>query len=119
MQRDFKFWLKIVLLMMLFIVLFGYSYYKTKDLILGVRLIVEGIENGETVSRSEVELSGEASRAIFLSINGREIFIDQDGKFKDSLILLPGYNIITVQARDKFGKEKKKVFEVFLDQNHE
>ena len=116
MRRDLKFILKTGLLVILFLGILSYSYYKTRGLLWGVKLTVLGIENGETLSNASMELSGEASRAIFLSVNGREIFIDQDANFKDSLILLPGYNIITIQARDKFGKEKRREFHVFLEE---
>jgi len=118
MNYTFKFLLKVILIGVLFVFIIGYSYYKTKDLIGGVKLTVAGIEHGETVSNPLIELSGTARRAIHVRINGREIFIDSEGIFRDSLLLLPGYNIITIEAQNKFGKEVQKTFEVFLEQDY-
>lgn len=112
MHHDIKFWLKVGALALLFIVILGYSYYKTKDLLRGIRLTVLGIEDGETVNSSFLALQGKAKNAVYVSINDREIVINPEGVFGDSLILSPGYNIITIKARDKFGKEKTKVYQI-------
>ena len=114
MSRDLKFWLKSGVLIVFFVIILGYSYYKTKDLFRGVRLEVEGIENGEIISSPDVILTGYAKNAVYVSINDREIFISQEGAFNETLILSSGYNIITITSRDKFGKEKEKIFEVTL-----
>ena len=117
MSHDLKFWLKVGLFSILFFAILGYSYYKTKDIISGVRLITHGIEDGETTTDPFIELFGEAKRSVYINVNGREIFIDSDGQFSDQLILLPGYNIITIQALDKFGKEVRKVFSLVYKGN--
>ena len=114
MKYSLKFWLKIGLLTILFVVILVYSYYKTKDLFRGIKLTTIGIEDGKTVSNSLLELQGKARNAVYLSVNDREIFINTEGVFNDSLILSPGYNIITIKAQDKFGKEKEEVFRVIL-----
>jgi len=112
MRHDFKFWLKMGGLVLLFAVILGYSYFKTKDLFKGVRLTVEGLTDGETIDNSFLKISGTAKKAVYVSINDREIFIDSNGVFNDSLILIPGYNIIEIKARGRFGKEKKKVYQI-------
>jgi len=110
MQDDFKSKLKIGILILLFVIIGGYTIFRTKDLIVGVRLKVSGITEYESRTDPLVTLSGNARRAVELTINGRKIFITENGDFNEKLLLLPGLNIITVQAVDKFGKSKEKIF---------
>ena len=99
----------------LFIIIYGIS--KTRLISQGVNLSVEGIENGKLYETGILEIKGNALRAKHLLINGRELNINQEGDFLDSLVLSPGYNIITISAEDKFGKVTKKVYEVMRKEN--
>lgn len=100
---------------MLLTVILGYGYLKTRDLFRGVKLTVETLEDGQTINNPLLLLKGSAKKAVYLSINDREIFLTLDADFQDSLLLLPGYNIIEIKTRDRFGKEKKKVYRVILE----
>lgn len=103
-------------LILLFTVLGVYSYHKTRDALFGVDLVVTGITNGETTTEELVTLDGVAAHTRLLSVNGQPISVDQQGKFRYSLLLQPGYNIVTIHTEDKFGKQKDKVFEVYYKQ---
>lgn len=103
-------------LVLLFTVLGVYTYYKTRDAIFGVNLVVTGITNGETTTEELVTLDGVAAHTRILSVNGQPISVDQQGRFRYALLLQPGYNIVTVHTEDKFGKKKDKVFEVYYKQ---
>ncbi len=100
----------ILVVFAMFIILYAIS--KTRAITEGVKLTVEGIENGKGYSTGILEISGNAKRAKHLLVNGREILINIEGDFHDFLVLSPGYNIITVSAEDRFGKIAKKTFEV-------
>jgi hypothetical protein len=54
--------------------------------------------------------------AIYLSLNGREIYIDKDGTFTEPVALLPGLSVVTLDAQDKFGKTFEKKFEVVYEE---
>ena len=86
----------------MFLFIAGYSYYRTRDLWRGVVLTVVGIKDGESFTDPSVAIAGVAKNSKALYLNGREIYIDKDGNFKESLILNPGYNIIEIRAFDKF-----------------
>jgi hypothetical protein len=60
---------------------------------------------------------GVADKATRITLNGREIFIDKDGNFSESISMLPGFSIVTLNAKDKFGKTAEKKFEVVLAEN--
>ena len=116
MHDTLKSKLKIAGISLLFLVIVGYTYYRTKDLFTGVRLHVSGIVDYESRTDPHIALSGNALHATKLLINGRTIFITKGGDFTEDLLLLPGYNIIDVWAVDKFGKSKEQVFHVNLEE---
>ena len=115
MKINLKTVLKIGLPTILLIIILGYGYLKTRDLFRGVKLTVETLEDGQIVNNPVLLLKGSAKKAVYLSINDREIFLTPDENFQDSLLLLPGYNIITLKARDKFGREKEDIYRVILE----
>jgi len=98
----------------LFLIIGFFSYFKTKDLFIGVNLKVNGINDGN-VTNSLVEISGKAKNATYLGINDRSIFIEPNGNYSESLLLLPGYNIITIKAQDKFNNQSEKVYKLTLN----
>jgi hypothetical protein len=81
----------------------------------GVDLRISGVSDGQTFSNPAVQVSGQAKNARNLSIDGRPVLIDRDGYFQESLILAPGYNIMTFKASDKFGKYVEKNYQLNLD----
>jgi len=93
-----------------FILIFG--FLGSKDLILGIKIVNVNLSDGQTLENSTVKLSGNAKNAINLLLNGREISIDQEGNFNETIALLPGYNVINITARDKFGYVDEKNYKL-------
>ncbi len=53
-----------------------------------------------------VYLEGQAENIVRLWLNGREIYTDQAGYFKEALVLENGYTIATLSAEDRYGRQK-------------
>ena len=98
----------------LFVIIGVFAYSKMDFIIHGVE-IVASINHDD--SSSLIEVKGNAKNAIYLSLNGREIFIDKDGSFTEAVSLLPGLSVVTLDAQDKFGKTSKKKFEVIYKES--
>ena len=112
MREKIKKYIKIGLIAIFFLSIASYAYWKAKDLIRGVVLQVEGIENGKTYFKPEIHLSGQINKVKEFRINGQKIFMDKDWHWNDEILLLPGYNVITLATQDNFGKKEEKVFRV-------
>ncbi len=57
--------------------------------------------------------TGIDSQGLSLSaFNGRPLLIDKEGNFKETLLLLPGYNNALFVAQDKFGRFKEQNLEL-------
>lgn len=112
MNPDTKKISKIVLLSILFIFIILYAFFNAKNLIFGVKIKNVNIENGTGSEINIVKIMGNAKNAKTLTLNGREISIDQKGNFNETLALLSGYNIISIEAKDKFGYEDEKNYQL-------
>jgi hypothetical protein len=55
---------------------------------------------------------GEAKNVSYLSLNGRQIFTDESGTFSEKLLLPYGYTIMTLKARDRFGRSRTYTLEL-------
>ncbi len=86
-----------------FVLILSYAFFVSKDLLFGIRIRNVNIEDGARFNESVQDITGNARNAIKLTLNGREIPINQEGDFKETMALLPGYNIISLRAEDKFG----------------
>jgi len=85
-----------------------YAYYQSRNLLAGSYLAFESPKNDSIVTDSVVTITGEAARIAFIKLNGRQIFVDGTGVFKEKLPLLPGHNIIQLHATDRFGRVTTK-----------
>jgi hypothetical protein len=109
-KRMNKLTLKAVLLGMIVVSIFVLVVYNVKDLLFGTPFAVSTANDGMTIGETFVPIEGVAQHARELSINGRPVAIDRNGAFTDGVILSPGYNIIEVVMRDRFGKAKTKIY---------
>jgi len=112
MTRDFKKILKILILAVFFIFIIIYAFFRSRDLIFGVKIKNVNIVDGTTMTESVLNVFGNAKNAVKLTLNGREISIDKSGNFNETIALLSGYNIITIEATDKFGKSDEKDYQL-------
>ena len=89
-----------------------FVYHQTRGLLAGASISIESPQNGALFHDSVLTVSGIAKKISFMSINGRQIFTNEDGRFEESLLLAPGYTIITVSAEDTFKRKVQKQIEV-------
>ena len=112
MNQDAKKTLKIGLVSILFLFIVVFGFFNSRDLIFGVKIKNVNLQDNLKVSESVFEITGTAKNAVKLSLNGREISIDQKGNFDETIALLSGYNLVNIKAQDKFGKIDEKNYKV-------
>ena len=112
MNQDAKKTLKIGLVSILFLFIVVFVFFNSRDLIFGVKIKNVNLQDNLKVSESVFEITGTAKNAVKLSLNGREISIDQKGNFDETIALLSGYNLVNIKAQDKFGKIDEKNYKV-------
>lgn len=105
MEKNFKQKLILGLSIGFFTFILIYGFFTTKEWILGINIKNLNITDNQTFTENPVKITGNAENASYISINDREIFIQKNGDFEEYVALLPGYNILEVKAKDKFGNE--------------
>jgi len=89
-----------------------YAYYQSRDIRQGPIITLVSPTDGLTSTSSLISVYGVAHNAKMLTLDGRAIFVDLKGNFFEQLLLMDGYNIIELTAKDGEGRERKKIVEV-------
>ena len=112
--KTVKWWVGIVLCITLFAGIITFASIKMSFVVHGVQ-IQATVDHAPNSSLATVK--GAATNAVYLSLNGREIFIDKNGAFSETIALLPGLGIITLDAEDKFGNVAEKKIQIMYTEN--
>lgn len=111
-RYNFKRILNISSISFLFIFIFIFAFFESRNLIFGVKIKNVNITDGAKVENNIMNVTGTAKNALQLSLNDRIISIDQQGNFNETIALLPGYNTISIDAKDKFGHSDEKIYKL-------
>ena len=111
-MRNASFYLKTGSLALLILIILGYSFFQLRDLIFGPSIVIESPLDGQTYIDPLVEIKGIATDANYLHFDDRPIFTDKSGNFDEHILISHGYNIIKLDAEDKFGKKTEKIIQV-------
>lgn len=114
MNRNAISLLKIGSLVLLGTLIVGYSALQAWKLLTGPVIDIYTPQNGAVYESTLIEIDGRARNVSYLNLNDRKIFTDTNGYFSEKLLLSPGYNIIKLDARDKFGTHTEKRLELIL-----
>ena len=96
-NKNLKWWLGVTSCVILFSTIGIFAYMKMSFLFKGVQIVAK-IERSDNTTLAKV--SGVAKNATYISLNGREIFIDKDGSFSEPIALIPGFSVVTIDATD-------------------
>lgn len=87
------------------IIVVAYTLFNSRLIIKGPVVIVESLTNGQIIEGDNlIEIKGKTENISFISLNGRQIFIDKDQNFSETILLTNKINPIEIYAEDKFGK---------------
>lgn len=90
----------------------GYGAFRAKSLVEGPDIGIESPFNGATSTESLITVKGYAKNISFLTLNGNKIFTDESGVFTEKVLLSYGYNIMTLEAKDRFGRTAQKTLQL-------
>lgn len=89
-----------------------YSFYAFWKYIGGPELSITFPHDGYSTTSPLITVTGMAQSAHFITLNDRPIHIDEQGNWKETLLLQPGYTIIKAFVRDRFGREQSSLIYV-------
>ena len=101
-------------ILFVFVIILVYAVWNGRNLLLGPQIAISPVpQNIIGTSSNPLLIKGVAKNVSFLSLDGREIFVDKNGNFSEDMLLLPGYNIIEIYGKDRFGKERKLSLNIY------
>jgi hypothetical protein len=101
---PFRTVLKVALLSVGLFIILIYVTFQARYLIIGPQITLTDEPELRQNTR-QIYLTGEASNISRLWLNGRPIYTDAKGNFKEALVLENGYTITTLKAVDRYGRE--------------
>lgn len=104
--------LKYIAISLAIIGITGYSYHQTRGFSNGAILVLDYPSDGMTLTKSSINVKGIIKNATYATLDGRQIFIDENGKFNERLLLSPGYNVVEIKLKDRFDRIKTKKLEL-------
>ena len=106
---------KIIGIIVLVAIIAGYAYYQTRGISNGPIITIDYPIDGMTLEDSEVIIRGTIKNASYVTLNDRQIFIDEKDKFGEIVLLSPGYNVLKIEVKDRFERVKTEKLEVVYE----
>ncbi len=94
------------------LIILGYIGFQYSSYFFGPRLEVVSPKDGMVVRNNIVEVSGKTDPYASVLINNEESYVQLDGTFKKTLYLFEGTRQITVDSKNRNGKNTIKVINV-------
>lgn len=104
-----------VILATVFLFLASYSIYQARAVLVGPRVWITSPRDGESVNTPLITIEGRAKNISWIQLNDRQIYTDEKGNWSEKLIVSPGLSIMSIKARDRFGRETEKRIQIVLN----
>ncbi len=101
-----------IIIGLLISVIFGYIAFQYSSFFFGPRLEVISPQDKVVVRNNIVEVTGKTDPYATVLINNEESYVSLDGTFKKTLYLFEGQRQITVDSRNRNGKNTRKILNV-------
>lgn len=102
------------LILAVFIILAGYGLMEALPLMEGPVLSIATPANNASFPNGIVDISGEATRAAVLTLDGAPLLHDQNGSFSSIRAFPHGGSILTFVATDRFGRTVTETRTIFV-----
>lgn len=109
--------LRYSLITVVVLVLAGYVFYVSRPYLNGPVIHISSPENGASFENALIHIEGTARNVSELLINDTASTISPSGEFSYPLTLLSGYNKITIEACDRFGRTRTSVLDLYLSED--
>ncbi len=100
-----RYLIKIILTVIIGLTIFGYALWRSLGYARGPEIDISYPSDGYATTSAIINISGRAQRINSISLNGSPITIDESGNFSETIIVFPGINNISLEAKDQFGRQ--------------
>jgi hypothetical protein len=101
-----------IVIALIILVIVGYAFFQARKVISGPQVEFLFPSDGDTFDKNLVDIKGKTKNINSITFNDGPIFIDDKGLFSEKFLMSPGYNIVEVEASDRFGKHIRKTLQL-------
>ena len=95
-------------------IIIGYSLFALNGIIQGPHIEIETPANWSATTTAMIEVAGRVIRGNTITLNGATSTMDLAGNFRETLLLAPGYNIMILEAKDRYRRTAQETIEITL-----
>lgn len=88
----------------LLVLFFSYLFFEYRYVALAPTLTVDNPVNEQRVQVGSIVVQGKSDPDATITINAQPVSLQVDGQFSTEVSLKPGINTITIESKNKFGK---------------
>lgn len=114
-NRKFIFSARGFAVLLVVLIVAVYVFFQYSSLIFAPRLEIIAPRDGLVTRNNVIDVRGKTDSYATVYIENDEVYVGLDGTFKKSVYEFTGNNKITVVAKNRFGKESKKVIRVRVE----
>jgi hypothetical protein len=96
--------IKIAATAIIIILIVAFAVWRSLNYVRGPKITITEPANGVSITEKSVTVKGRVERATNFLLNGNQTNIDEQGNFSKDIIIFPGINLITLSAKDQFGR---------------
>lgn len=89
-----------------------YGAFRAYPLVAGPSITIYSPANGDYVASTTFEISGQVKRANLITLQGKPITIDTEGRFTEMLVAQFPYTILVLVATDSYGETVSRTLRV-------
>jgi hypothetical protein len=104
--------IKIIGISFVILLIITFAFFRSLNYLKGPSITINYPQNGDIIDSKTTEISGNAKRINKISLNGYPVSIDEQGNWKEMIIIFPGINKITVKVEDQFGRTLVKQLDI-------
>ncbi len=93
-----------------FLIVIGYAYFELHGILYGPT--IEITSSTSATHDPFTTVVGTAGRISSLTMNGQAVSVTEAGAFAEPYLLVPGLNQIVLEAKDKYGRDRKVVVQI-------
>jgi len=110
--NDLRRQVETALIVILLLLALSYGIFRAYPLLTGPSIKILNLTDGSTVASTTFQISGIATRAKEITLQGKPITIDNKGNFTETLVATYPYTILVLVATDKYGAVETKTLRV-------
>ena len=114
-NRKFIFSARGFVVLLVVVIVAVYIFFQYSSLIFAPRLEIIAPRNGLVTGNNVIDVRGKTDPYAAVYIENDEVYVGLDGTFKKSVYEFTGDNKITIVAKNRFGKESRKVINVKVE----